>query len=132
MTFVGVYFVVFNPLLLSVGVPSWATGLLLAMVTLVSVLAFGLYLDRIRFWEAQSLIATTRNPFLISALYQKEAMSMRYNHIPQLKTFKLLVESLPTGTERDEILNELAAAIAKIEEALANKQWTISDDEQVY
>src|SRR2546428_3618547 len=79
LTFIGVYFVVFGPALIGLGVPSWAVGPLLAGLTLAIVLGFGFYLDHAaKFWMAQATIATSRNQYLVGDLYQKELLKSKY------------------------------------------------------
>lgn len=134
LTFVGVYFQLLGPTLIQAGVPSWATGLLFVGATLIAVLGFGLYLDKhIQFWSAQATAGTVRNQYLVDTLYQKELLSSKYNQIPQLKTFRLLVEKLvPAGDDKDRMLSELDQGIVKIAEAVRNKRWDIEEDERVY
>ena len=121
LTFVGVFAVLFAL--------SWYV---LLVIVLVVVFGTGLFLDFVKFWAAQATVGTVRNQYLVDTLYQKEALSTKYNQIPQLKTFRLLVEVMPPSDRRDQMLAELDTSILKLEETLRNKRWTIEDDERVY
>jgi hypothetical protein len=126
-----VYFVAFGPFLASVGVPSYATGLILVMLTLAVILGFGLYLDRSRFWEAQATIGTARNPYLIDVLYNKELVRAKWVHLPMqravLYLLKTMAEAPPT-----QLVVDLQEGIRRNEEAVRNKKWEIGSDERVY
>ena len=73
LTFAGVFTLLLSPFLSGWGL-SYLSLLLLLLGGVATVfLSLGFILDRVvRFWGAQALVGTTRNPFLISRLYEKE------------------------------------------------------------
>src|SRR2546428_85814 len=93
LTFVGVFTLVLHQYFAEFGLDEAEVLLVLLAVVLVIIFGFGFYLDKfLRFWSAQTTVATVRNQFLTSALYQKELLIMKYSQIPQMEGLLHLIE----------------------------------------
>jgi hypothetical protein len=130
LTFAGIFTLLLSPLL-----PGWGylsiISLLLGSVA-VSFLSLGFVLDRVvKFWGAQALVGTTRNPFLISRLYEKELLNMVTQQIPVLKAVRMLLKTESLDA-RAALLNDLDASIARLEKTARNRHWTVEPGEDVY
>src|SRR5207245_3632058 len=101
LTFVGVFTLVLHQYFAEFGLDEAEVLLVLLAVVLVIIFGFGFYLDKfLRFWSAQTTVATVRNQFLTSALYQKELLIMKYSQIPQMEGLLHLIEELPDSPRR--------------------------------
>jgi len=98
------------------------------------IIGFGVYLDKvIHFWSAQATVATTRNPYLVSALYQKELLSLVYIQVPVLKSLRALLEAEAMDESKKGVfLAELDRSLAKVEQSIREKSWPIEPHERVY
>lgn len=133
LTFAGIFTLLLSPLL-----PGWGyfsiISLLLGSVA-VSFLSLGFILDRVvKFWGAQALVGTTRNPFLISRLYEKELLNMVTQQIPVLRAVRMLLTDtrLAYTGERIALIDDLDASIARLEKTARDRQWTVETGEDVY
>src|SRR5207237_1314424 len=98
LTFVGVFTLVLRNFFEGFGLTEFEVLFILLAVVLTVIFGFGFYLDKfLRFWSAQTTVATVRNQFLTSALYQKELLIMKYSQVPQMQGLLHLVEALPAG-----------------------------------
>ena len=89
-------------------------------------LSVGFLLDRVvRFWTAQVEIGTVRNPYLFDRLYQKELLSITHNHLPVLRALREITHDPRTAEDLDRV-------IARLEETVRHKRWTVRPEEQVY
>ena len=135
LTFMGVFTLVLGPLFTQrFGFSYLETGLLLFLLVLAAIVGFGVYLDKvIHFWSAQAIVATTRNPFLVADLYQKELLSLVYIQVPILKSLRAVLETQPLdAATKESYLAELDRALAKVGQSIQDKRWTIEPDERVY
>jgi hypothetical protein len=135
LTFMGVFTLVLGPIFTErFGFTYFQTALLLLLFVLAVIVGFGVYLDKvIHFWSAQATVATTRNPYLVSALYQKELLSLVYIQIPVLKSLRALLETqLVDRSQREAYLAELDRSLAKLEQSIRDKSWPIEAHERVY
>src|SRR5256714_12217494 len=80
LTFMGVFTLVLGPIFTErFGFTFLQTGLLLFLFVLAVIIGFGVYFDKgIDFWSGRATVASTRNPYLASALYQKKMRSLVY------------------------------------------------------
>jgi len=135
LTFAGVFTLLLSPFLSGWGL-SYLSLLLLLLGGVATVfLSLGFILDRVvRFWGAQALVGTTRNPFLISRLYEKELLTIVTQHIPVLKAVRMLLidTRLAYTEERIALLNDLDTSIARLEKTARDRQWTVQPGEDVY
>ena len=135
LTFAGVFTLLFSPFLSSWGFSYVEMLLLLLGVVAIVFLSLGFVLDRVvKFWGAQALVGTTRNPFLISRLYEKELLTIVTQHIPVLKAVRMLLidTRLAYTEERIALLNDLDTSIARLEKTARDRQWTVQPGEDVY
>jgi hypothetical protein len=118
LAFIGVFAVLF----------AFPWPALLVMVLAV-IFGTGFVLDHgLRFWEAQATVSTTRNQYLIDALYQKEALQLRTVTLPTLRALSFIIsKDYPTP-----VADELTAAITRLERTVAQAKWDIADYERVY
>ena len=114
---------------------------MLLLIVAVVILGTGFILDRgIRIWEAQSLVGTIRNPWLVDRLYQKEFLQMKHSTLPQLRALRFLLtyaemqfDSEPKFLEAKQVfLMSLDESIMRIEHTLQDKKWKIESKEEVY
>src|SRR3972149_2554110 len=135
LTFAGVFTLLLSPFLSGWGL-SYLSLLLLLLGGVATVfLSLGFILDRVvRFWGAQALDGTTRNPFLISRLYEKELLTIVTQHIPVLKAVRMLLidTRLAYTEERIGLLNDRDTSIARLEKTARDRQWTVQPGEDVY
>lgn len=124
LTFLGVYVPLLGPFLISIGIPGGMIVVLMIAMTLLIILGFGVYLDRtVKFWAAQAHVATVRNPYLVTTLYRKESMNIRYNQLPQLKTFLLQIEAMEQTERATRLAQEVRESISKLEDVLTKGEW---------
>ena len=135
LSFMGVFTLVLGPLFTErFGFSYLQTALLLFALVILTIIGFGVYLDKvIHFWSAQATVGTVRNPFLVSKLYQKELLSLIYIQVPVLESLRALLEaqSIDPAAKRS-LLDELDQSLAKIEGSIRNKEWPIEPEERVY
>jgi hypothetical protein len=134
LTFSGVFTLLLGPVLSELfGISYASTLLLLVVMVAVFVMSFGVFLDRVvKFWSAQALVSTVRNPFLVDRIYQKELLNLKYNSLTQLRAFYAAIDPNTTPEQRDVMLRELEVGITKMEDAIKNRRWTIDPDEHAY
>jgi hypothetical protein len=135
LSFLGVFTLVLGPLFTErFGFTYAQTALLLLLFVLAVIVGFGVYLDKvIHFWSAQATVATTRNPYLVSALYQKELLSLIYIQVPVLKALRTVLEAQTMDdTKRGAILAELDRSLSKVHQSIRDKSWPIEPQERVY
>ena len=132
LTFAGVFTLLLSPFLAGWGI-SYLVMLLLLLGGVATVfLSLGFVLDRVlKFWGAQALVGTTRNPFLISRLYEKELLTIVTQHIPVLKAVRMLLQT-DSLNARAALLKELDASIARLEKTARDREWTVLPGEDVY
>src|SRR5207244_13563066 len=126
LTFMGVFTLVLGPIFTErFGFTYFQTALVLFLLVLAVIIGFGLYLDKvIHFWSAQATVATTRNPYLVSALYQKELLSLVYIQLPVLKSLRALVETqMMDEAKKHAYLTELDRSLAKVEQSIRLNSW---------
>ena len=135
LTFAGVFTLLLSPFLSGWGL-SYLSLLLLLLGGVATVFfSLGFILDRVvRFWGAQALVGTTRNPFLIARLYEKELLTIVTQHIPVLKAVRMLLTDtrLAYTEERIALLSDLDASITRLEKTARDRQWTVQPGEDVY
>lgn len=125
-TFVGVFTLLLGPVMRDFGITYSQTLFLLLAFVLVVFFGLGTVLDRVvKFWAAQAIVGTIRNPFLIDRLYQKEALTIATEKIPELKAMRSLMTN-------PKLIDELDDAIARLEAVVRNKKWNIRPGEEVY
>ena len=126
LTFAGVFTILLEPVFAQIGLDYFDTLIVLVLIAGSLVLSLGLFLDRVaKFWKAQALVGTTRNPFLYDRLYQKELLTLTNQHLPVMRALQAI--------NRDpRVAEELARAIARLEETLHNKRWTVLPGEKTY
>jgi len=130
LTFVGVFTLLLGPWMAQLGLGSAATLVLLLSIVLVVVFGLGIFLDRVvRFWQAQTLIGTTRNPFLIDYLYQKEALGLANINVPLMSGVR---ELLADGGKHPELVALLDEKLERVQKTVNNKKWDIRPGEDVY
>jgi hypothetical protein len=86
-------------------------------------------LDRVRFWNERSTISTTKNPFLLDRLYEKEYLTLITQHIPVVLALR---ELLADGGKHPELVDALDATLERLEQTAQDKRWTIKPGEEVY
>lgn len=130
MTFVGVFTILLSPWLGQFGLNQSSTLFLLLGTVLALVMGLGLFLDKIaKFWAAQAAVSTVRNPWLMDRLYEKEFLTMKTQHIPVVLALRTL---LADGGKHPELVDALDSVLARLEETVTNKRWTIKPGEEVY
>jgi hypothetical protein len=69
----------------------------------------------------------------VDALYQKELLSLVYIQVPILKSLRALLESQTAddATKRT-LLADLDRSLAKVEQSIRDKRWSIEPQERVY
>ncbi len=134
LSFMGVFTLVLGPLFTErFGLSYLETALLLLAVVLLVIVGFGVYLDKVvHFWSAQATVGTVRNPYLVSALYQKELLAMKHYQIPQMRAMLVLLHGLPEGSEKRELERDLRSSLHRLEEAVGQKEWRIEEPERTY
>src|SRR2546428_8215346 len=79
------------------------------------IMRFGMFLGKfLRFWSAQTTVATVRNQFLTSALYQKELLIMKYSQVPQMEGLLRLVEELPDSPGKMRLVDQFRESLHKL------------------
>ena len=130
LTFAGVFTLLLGPILQGFGLGYSSTLLLLLGTVAVLFLALGTFLDRVvKFWTAQSQVGTVRNPWLYNRLYQKEALSLVVRDLVEMKTLRGLAGHADLGPD---IIQALDKSIARLEETVRNRKWTVHPEEDVY
>lgn len=131
LTFSGVFTLLLGPVLGELfGIGYAGTLLILVGIVAVIVLTFGLFLDRVaKFWLAQALVSTTRNPFLISRLYQKEALAYVTEKLPEMRAIRAL---LAENGRHTALVEQLDKSIARLEDTVRRGEWTIRPGEETY
>ena len=134
LSFMGVFTLVLGPIFTErFGFSYLQTALVLLLFVLAVIVGFGVYLDKvIHFWSAQATVATTRNPYLVSVLYQKELLSLIYIQVPVLKSLRTLLEGQPLDEGKQALLAELDRSLAKVQQSIQDKSWPIEPHERVY
>ncbi|HYY47832.1 MAG TPA: hypothetical protein VFA17_04020 [Thermoplasmata archaeon] len=134
LSFMGVFTLVLGPIFTErFGFSYLQTALVLLLFVLAVIVGFGVYLDKvIHFWSAQATVATTRNPYLVSVLYQKELLSLIYIQVPVLKSLRSLLEGQPLDEGKQALLAELDRSLAKVQQSIQDKSWPIEPHERVY
>ncbi len=135
LTFMGVFTLVLGPLFTRLfGFSYLETALVLLLIVLAVIVGFGVYLDKvIAFWAAQATVATTRNPYLVTTLYQKELLGLIYIQVPMLKTLRALLDmERMDDTTKQSFLAEIDRSLARVEQSIRDKRWPIEPHERVY
>jgi hypothetical protein len=135
LSFMGVFTLILGPIFTErFGFTFLQTASVLFLFVLAVIVGFGVYLDKvIHFWSAQATVATTRNPYLVSALYQKELLSLVYIQVPVLKSLRALLEAQTMdGGKKEAFLAELDHSLAKVQQSIQDKSWPIEPQERVY
>ena len=134
LSFMGVFTLVLGPLFTErFGFSYLTTAFLLFAFVLIAIIGFGVYLDKVvHFWSAQATVGTVRNPYLVSALYQKELLAMKHVQIPQIRALLVLVDRLADGPEKHELEQSLRASLRRLEETVGHKEWRIEPEERTY
>ena len=134
LTFLGVFTLVLGPVFARVGLTFFETALILLALVVAVIIGFGVFLDKIiKFWAAQAIVATVRNPFLVDILYQKELLSLLHIQLPILQSLRTFAETLSVPEDRRlDVLDRLDRAIAKVEEVVRAKRWPVEAHERVY
>ena len=141
MTFAGVFVLLLGPIFQQWGLGYSSTFFVLIGGVASLFLIVGFVLDHsVKFWKAQSAVGTVRNPWLFDKIYQKEALQMAYQTLPNLRALRALLDYEHTDfrhegqreESRAKLVAELDAAIARFEETLRDKKWTIRPEEDVY
>src|SRR5437667_151444 len=102
-------------------------------VVLTVIFGFGFYLDKfLRFWSAQTTVATVRNQFLTSALYQKELLIMKYSQVPQMEGLLHLVEALPDSPAKAQLVEHFRDSLRKLRQTIESKEWQVAPEERTY
>src|SRR2546430_16836808 len=122
LTFVGVFTLVLHTYFLEFGLNEAEVLLVLLGVVLVIIFGFGLYLDKfLRFWSAQTTVATVRNQFLTSALYQKVLMIMKYSHVLQMEGVLRVIEELPDIPGKLRLVEQIRVSLQKLQQTIDTK-----------
>ncbi len=133
LTFVGVFTLVLHTYFLEFGLDEAEVLLVLLGIVLVIIFGFGLYLDKfLRFWSAQTTVATVRNQFLTSALYQKELLIMKYSQVPQMEGLLRLIEELPDSPGKLRLVEHFRDSLQKLQKTIETKEWEVAPDERTY
>ncbi len=107
--------------------------LVLLLVVLTIIFGFGFYLDKfLRFWSAQTTVATVRNQFLTSALYQKELLIMKYSQVPQMEGLLQLIEELPDSPAKTRLVEHFRDSLQKLRKTIESKEWEVAPEERTY
>ena len=133
LTFLGVFTLVLGPAFAVLGLSYLATSLILAAAVVLVIIGFGVFLDIVvKFWSAQATVATTRNPFLVAVLYQKELLALKHVQVPQLTALLALVQGQPESQNKEWVQEYLHSSLRRLEEAISRKEWRIDPEERVY
>ena len=133
LTFLGVFTLVLGPAFVVLGLSYLATSLILAAAVVLVIIGFGVFLDIVvKFWSAQATVATTRNPFLVAVLYQKEPLALKHVQVPQLTALLALVQGQPESQNKEWLQEYLHSSLRRLEEAISRKEWRIDPEERVY
>ncbi len=133
LTFVGVFTLVLHQYFAEFGLDEAEVLLVLLAVVLVIIFGFGFYLDKfLRFWSAQTTVATVRNQFLTSALYQKELLIMKYSQIPQMEGLLHLIEELPDSPGKTRLVDHFRESLRKLHQTVETKEWEVTPEERTY
>src|SRR5207245_10795655 len=133
LTFVGVFTLVLHQYFAEFGLDEAEVLLVLLAVVLVIIFGFGFYLDKfLRFWSAQTTVATVRNQFLTSALYQKELLIMKYSQVPQMEGLLHLVEALPDSPGKAQLVDHFRDSLRKLRQTIESKEWQVAPEEPTY
>ncbi len=133
LTFLGVFTLVLGPAFAVLGLSYLATSLILAAAVVLVIIGFGVFLDIVvKFWSAQATVATTRNPFLVAVLYQKELLALKHVQVPQLTALLALVQGQPESQNKEWLQEYLHSSLRRLEEAISRKEWRIDPEERVY
>src|SRR2546428_7128180 len=135
LTFLGVFTIVLGPLFTQQCAFTFLeTALVLLVIVLAVISGFGVYLDKvIAFWAAQATVATVRNPYLVTTLYQKELLALIYIQAPMLKALRALLETqrMDDATKQS-FISELDRSLARVEQSIRDKRWPIEHHDRVY
>ena len=133
LTFVGVFTLVLRQYFAEFGLNEVEVLLVLLLVVLTIIFGFGFYLDKfLRFWSAQTTVATVRNQFLTSALYQKELLIMKYSQVPQMEGLLHLVEALPDSPAKAQLVEHFRDSLRKLRQTIESKEWQVAPEERTY
>src|SRR2546425_11854923 len=133
LTFVGVFALVLRQYFANIGLNELVVLLVLLAITMTIIIGFGLFLDKfLRFWSAQTTVATVRNQFLTSALYQKELLIMKYSQVPQMEGLLRLVEELPDSPGKMRLVEQFRESLQKLQKTIETKEWEVAPDERTY
>lgn len=133
LTFVGVFTLVLRQFFAEFGLNEAEVLLVLLAVVLTVIFGFGFYLDKfLRFWSAQTTVATVRNQFLTSALYQKELLIMKYSQIPQMQGLLQLIEELPDSPAKTRLVEHFRDSLRKLQKTIDTKAWEVAPEERTY
>lgn len=130
LSFAGIFAILFGASSLIVTLP----------VVLLLFFGLGTALDRIaKFWSAQSLVGTVRNPFLVNRMYQKELIVLKVATLTELHALRYILVALPTSphepkflAQREELVARIDESISRIGIAVAEKKWTVEPGEDTY
>src|SRR5437870_42462 len=133
LTFVGVFTLVLRNFFEGIGLTEFEVLFILLAVVLTVIFGFGFYLDKfLRFWSAQTTVATVRNQFLTSALYQKELLIMKYSQVPQMEGLLHLVEALPDSPAKAQLVEHFRDSLRKLRQTIESKEWQVAPEERTY
>jgi hypothetical protein len=134
LTFMGVFTLILGPLFTErFGFSYLQTALLLFALVIITIVGFGVYLDKVvHFWSAQATVGTVRNPFLVSALYQKELLMLKHVQVPQMRTLLALVGKLPGEANKSQLEEDLLTSLQRLQETIEQKEWRIEPEERTY
>jgi hypothetical protein len=134
LSFMGVFTLVLGPLFTErFGFSFLQTALLLFALVILTIVGFGVYLDKVvHFWSAQATVGTVRNPFLVSALYQKELLLLKHVQVPQIRALLALVRQLPQEADRSQLEEDLLTSLQRLQETIGQKEWRIDPEERTY
>src|SRR5881397_566282 len=133
LTFVGVFTLVLRNFFEGFGLTEFEVLFILLAVVLTVIFGFGFYLDKfLRFWSAQTTVATVRNQFLTSALYQKELLIMKYSQVPQMEGLLHLVEALPDSPAKAQLVEHFRDSLRKLRQTIESKEWQVAPEERTY
>src|SRR3989442_1858164 len=133
LTFVGVFTLVLRQYFAEFGLNEVEVLLVLLLVVLTIIFGFGFYLDKfLRFWSAQTTVATVRNQFLTSALYQKELLIMKYSQVPQMEGLLQLIEELPDSPAKTRLVEHFRDSLQKLRKTIESKEWEVAPEERTY
>jgi len=128
LAFIGIFALVFA-----------APWYVLLLTVVAIVFGTGFVLDRgVRIWEAQALVGTIRNPWLVDRLYSKELLMLKTSTLPQLEALRFLLTLMPFSLEpkhantRNGLVLRIDQNISRIKQSISDKKWTIEPGEDVY